>query len=115
MQDFRNVEGWGKAHALVLRTYRETVGMPKDEIFGMTMLLRRTAIAVATRIAEGSGRNQNLEFAVDLRKAAASCNEMEYLIVLARDLTFWKPELAASLIEDTVEVRKMIFGLLRTM
>jgi four helix bundle protein len=115
MQDFRNIDVWNKAHALVLRTYRETLGMPKDEIFGVTMLLRRTATAIATRIAEGSGRSQSLEFSSDLRKAVASCNEMEYLIVLARDLTFWKRELAASLIEDTVEGRKMIFGLLRTL
>ena len=81
----------------------------------MTMLLRRSATAIATRIAEGSGRSQSIEFAADLRKAGASCNELEYLIVLARDLKYWKPELAEGLIADTVEVRKVIFGLLRKM
>jgi four helix bundle protein len=55
------------------------------------------------------------EFAGDLRRAAASCNELEYLIVLARDLGYWKPDVANGLIDDTVEVRKVIFGLLRRM
>jgi len=39
---------------------------------------------------------------------------LEYLIVLARDLSYWKREIAEALIADTVEVRKVLFGLLRT-
>jgi len=115
MQDFRNVDVWAKAHAVVLSVYRETLSLPKDEVFGVTIQLRRAAMSIATRIAEGSGRASNVDFALDLRKAAAGCNELEYLIVLARDLTYWKPEIADQLISDTVEVRKMIHGLLRKM
>jgi four helix bundle protein len=115
MQDFRNIEAWKKAHGLVLNVYKDTLSMPKEEVFGVTMLLRRNATSIATRIAEGSGRSTNLEFATDLRKAAASCNELEYLIVLSRDLTYWKQEIAERLIVDTVEVRKIIFGLLRSL
>jgi four helix bundle protein len=55
-----------------------------------------------------------MEFAGDLRRSAVSCNELEYLIVLARDLSYWKPEIAEPLLADTIEVRKVLFGLLRT-
>jgi four helix bundle protein len=113
MQDFRNVGAWEKAHALVLSVYRDTQSMPREEVFGITMQLRRGAMAVATRIAEGAGRSNNVEYAVDLRKPAASSNELEYLMVLARDLGYWKPELCERLVADAVEVRKMIFGLAR--
>jgi four helix bundle protein len=115
MQDFRNIDAWKKAHGLVLSLYQETLNLPKEEVFGITIQLRRAATAIATRIAEGAGRALPLEFATELRRAGASCNELEYLIVLARDLKYWKPEVAERLIADTVEVRKMIFGLLRTM
>ncbi|HEY5328428.1 MAG TPA: four helix bundle protein [Acidobacteriaceae bacterium] len=113
MQDFRNVDAWKKAHALVLSVYRETQTMPREEVFGVTMQLRRGATAVATRIAEGTGRNNNAEFAADLRRAMASSNELEYLMLLARDLGYWKPELCERLVADAIEVRKMIFGLVR--
>jgi len=113
MQDFRNVDAWQKAHALVLSVYHETKTMPREEVFGVTMQLRRGAMAVATRIAEGSGRTSDAEFAVDLRRAAASCNEVEYMFVLTRDLGYLKPELCERLVADAVEVRKMIFGLVR--
>jgi len=86
MQDFRNVEAWQKAHALVLAVYRDTQSMPREEIFGVTMQLRRGATAM--RIAEGTGRSGDVEFAVDLRKAGATCNELEYLFVLAKDLSY---------------------------
>lgn len=113
MQDFRNSDVWVKAHALTLRIYKATQSMPREEVFGITIQLRRSATAIATRIAEGCGRTGNIEFAVDLRKAAAGCNELEYLILLARDLEYWNPELSEDLIAAAAEVRKMIFGLLR--
>jgi four helix bundle protein len=114
MQDFRTIDAWKKAHDLVLSLYRQTLSLPKEEAFGITIQLRRSATAIATRIAEGAGRALPVEFATELRRSAASCNELEYLIVLAKDLNYWKPEIAERLIADTVEVRKMIFGFLRT-
>jgi four helix bundle protein len=113
MQDFQKIDAWKKAHALVLAVYRETQAMPREEVFGVTNQLRRSALGIATRIAEGSGRDGNVEFAADLRRAQASCNELEYLILVARDLGYWKPEAGERLSADTIEVRKMTIGLLR--
>lgn len=113
MQDFKNVGAWQKAHALVLAVYRETQAMPREEVFGITMQLRRAATSVSTRIAEGSGRSNDVDFAADLRRAMASSNELEYLMLLTRDLGYWKPDLCAQLTEDAIEVRKMILGILR--
>jgi hypothetical protein len=48
MQDFRNIEAWKKAHGLVLNVYKDTLSMPKEEVFGVTMLLRRNATSIAT-------------------------------------------------------------------
>jgi four helix bundle protein len=112
MQDFRNCHAWQKAHALLLTIYRETTSMPHEEVFGVTLQLRRSGIAVSSRIAEGCGRESNAEFAVDLRRSIASCSELEYLMMLARDLQLWKPELADELMAAAVEVRKMTHGLL---
>jgi len=106
---------WKRAHALVLSIYQATQSMPRDEVFGITMQLRRGATAVASRIAEGCGRESNSDRAVDLRRAVASCNEVEYLILLAKDLEHLKSEVSERLTEQTIEVRKMLYGLMRKM
>ncbi len=77
------------------------------------MQLRRTSAAIATRIADGCGRDSDVAFAVELRRAIAACSETEYHLLLARDLGYLKPEMHDSLSAETVEVRKMIYGLLR--
>jgi four helix bundle protein len=77
------------------------------------MQLRRSATAIASRIAEGCGREGNVDFMVDLRKAVASCNEVEYLLLLAKDLEYMKHEVYEQLTAETIEIRKMLRGLLR--
>jgi four helix bundle protein len=113
LQDFRKLDVWKRAHELVLAVYRATQSLPKEEVFGITMQLRRTATTIATRIAEACGRDSTAEFAADLRRSATACNETEYLLLLAKDLGYLKPEMHEGLSAETVEVRKMIYGLLR--
>jgi len=113
LQDFRKLDVWRRAHELVLTVYRTTQALPKEELFGVTMQLRRTATAIPSRIAEGCGREVNAEFVADLRRALVACNETEYLLLLAKDPGFMKTEIYENLSAETVEVRKMIYGLLR--
>jgi four helix bundle protein len=113
LQDFRKLDVWKRAHELVLTVYRTTQSLPKEELFGVTMQLRRTATAIPTRIAEGCGRDANSEFVADLRRGLVACNETEYLVLLAKDLGYLNSEVHDRLSAETVEVRKMIYGLLR--
>ncbi|HEX4156189.1 MAG TPA: four helix bundle protein [Acidobacteriaceae bacterium] len=113
MQDFRGLDVWKRAHALVLNVYRATQALPREEVFGVTMQLRRGVVGVATRIAEGCGRENDLEFAADLRRGVAGCSVVEYLILLARDLEYLNSEISDRLTGEVVEVRKMIYGRLR--
>jgi four helix bundle protein len=113
LQDFRKLDVWKRAHDLVLAVYRATQSLPKEEIFGVTMQLRRSAATLATRIAEACGRDTSSEFAADLRRSAAISNELEYLLLLAKDLGYLKAEMHDGLNAETIEVRKMVYGLLR--
>jgi four helix bundle protein len=113
MQDFRNLDAWAKAHRLVLAVYGATRALPREEIFGITMQLRRAATAVPMRIAEACG-GEAQEMAKELRKAAAMTSDLEYLVLLAGDLGLFEEPLRDRLMADVVEVRKMIFGLVRS-
>jgi four helix bundle protein len=113
VQDFRELDVWKKAHALVLAIYRVTERFPQIENFGLTIQLRRSASSIAMRIAEGCGRGNNQEFGVELRRVTASATELEYLLLLAHDLSYIDKQDHGQLSDGTVEVRKMITGLLK--
>jgi len=112
MQDFHNLSVWRKAHALVLHVYTASKELPPSENFGLVQHLRRAATTIARTIAEGAGRDAPSEFAADLRKARAAGHELEYVFLLCRDLGFFSPTLHDELLEELVEVRRMISGLL---
>ena len=113
MQDFRSVDTWKKAHRLVLQVYEESKSLPRDETLGIIMLLRQSATAIASGIAAGYGRTESCEASVDLHKAAAHCTELEYLILLTRDLALWPPTLSDELMASAIDVRTMVLGALQ--
>ena len=88
MKDFRNLEVWDKAHQLTLNVYRITKTFPGDEKFGLTSQIRRCAASVAANIAEGCGRTGNAEFHRFLQIAMGSASELEYHLLLSRDLEY---------------------------
>jgi four helix bundle protein len=112
MQDFHNLNVWRKAHALVLHVYAASKELPPSENFGLVQHLRRAATTIARTIAEGAGRDLGSEFAADLKKARAAGHELEYVFLLCRDLGFFTAALHDELLEELIEVRRMIAGLL---
>lgn len=115
MKDFRELEGWKRAHRLALDVYRATEGLPKSEQFGLTIQLRRSATSIPTNIAEGCGRDGDAELARFLQIARGACSELEYLLLLAKDLGYLQEEIHIALTADVKEVRMILSGLLRKM
>jgi len=112
MQDFRNLEVWNKAHKLTLDVYRLTESFPRTEVFGLSIQLRRGAASIATNLAEGCGRAQN-EFGRFLQIAFGSACEVEYQLLLSRDLELIASEKYELLVEKVSEVKKMLHGLMK--
>jgi four helix bundle protein len=113
MQDFRELSTWKKAHTIVLHIYKASESLPQSENFGLLLQLRRSATIIATRIAEGAGKDLPSEFSFDLQRARAAANELEYLLLLARDLSYFPQELHTVLTDEVIEVRRMISGLMK--
>ena len=88
MQDFKKFLVWQKSHSLTLKIYSVSKIFPKEELFGLTTQLRRASSSVAANIAEGSGRKSKNEFAHFLAIAVGSLSEVEYFLILARDLSY---------------------------
>lgn len=86
MGDYRKVAVWVRAHRLTLDVYRATRQLPKEELYGLTSQLRRAASSVPANIAEGCGRNSDAELGRFLVIALGSATELDYHLLLARDL-----------------------------
>jgi four helix bundle protein len=115
VQDFRNLKAWQKAHALTLAVYRATARFPGDERFGLTIQLRRTATSVPSCLADGCGRSTEADFWKCLSQATAAGSQLEYQLLLAHDLEFLPEADYGKLAADTVEVRKMLAGLMHSL
>ena len=113
MQNFRTLDVWKKAHQLALDVCRRTQEFPRDEQYGLTSQLRRSAASIPCNIAEGSGRATSPDFARFLDIAAGSASEVDYELLLARDLEYISSEVHKELQERVEEIRRMLSGLLR--
>jgi four helix bundle protein len=111
MQDFRDIKVWHKAHALILAIYQSTRAFPPDEKFGIISQLRRASVSIAANIVEGCKRRTNAEYARFLNISEGSASEVEYLILLAKDLNYITEVEAVNLSEQIVEVSKMLYSL----
>jgi four helix bundle protein len=113
MRDFRELDVWRKAHGLTQAVYVATKRLPKEEIFGLTVQLRRSATSIPTRIAEGCGVDSDPEFAGYLQRAKAGASELEYLLLLAHDLEYLPQDEFVRLSDVVVQVKKMLSGFVR--
>jgi four helix bundle protein len=114
LRDFRSLDVWRKSHALTLQVHRITEHFPKNESAGLGATMRRWSANMTMKIAEACGRDTPLDYIASLRQSRSFATELEYQLLLARDLQFL-PELTYDPMQtDLVEVRKMLTGLIRS-
>jgi four helix bundle protein len=114
MQSFRNLKVWEKAHAVTLDVYGASRSFPKDELFGLTSQMRRASASIGANIAEGSCRKGDTEFGRFPQIAVGSASELEYHLLLARDLRILAATDYERLSGGVVEVKKMLASLIRS-
>ena len=113
MKDFKELKVWAKAHEVTLLVYDETRKFPREEMYGLTSQLRRAAASVAANIVEGCGRRSDGEFKRFLQIARGSACELEYHLLLARDLKFLNEEHFRKLDGLVAEVERMLTSLVQ--
>ncbi len=113
MKDFRNLEVWNKAHQVTLSIYNYTKTFPKEEMFGLTNQMRRASVSVPSNIAEGCGRGSDAELARFSQIAMGSASELEYQILLSKDLEYLGLDTYQNLTDKIIEVKKMLASLIK--
>jgi len=113
MRDFKQLSIWQRSHALTLKIYKHTQTYPKNELFGLTSQMRRSASSIPTNIAEGSGRHSEAEMKHFLVIARGSASELEYQLILSHDLGYLNETVFNGLTIELNEVQKMIYTFIR--
>lgn len=108
MRDFRELKVWQKSHALTVAVYNTTSTFPKEEIYGLTSQIRRSSASISANIAEGCGRSGEIELARFMQIASGSASELEYHLLLSRDIGLLKSAEYDCLVDEIIEVKKML-------
>jgi four helix bundle protein len=99
---------WVRAHQLTLDIYESTSSFPREEVYGLTAQMRRSSASRATNIAEGCGRSGPKDLARFLGVAMGSASELEYQLLLARDLNVLSPDRYTQHCADVQQVKRML-------
>jgi four helix bundle protein len=110
MQSFRDLQVWQRSMELTVAVYRLTQRFPREEAFGLTSQLRRSAVSIPSNIAEGHGRMNPREFKHFLLIARASNCELQTQLELSGVLEFADTQLLNTAQGISHEVEKMLFS-----
>lgn len=115
MQNYRNLKVWQKAHRVVLDVYKITAEFPSNEKYGLISQIRRSAASVPANIAEGSARGSDADYARFLHIALGSATELDYHLLLARDLGLVKPNVYDDISKEIDIVGRMLNSFIKTL
>jgi len=85
--DYKELNFFKKAHELTLEIYKITKEFPKDETYGLAQQIKRASVSIGSNIAEGSVKS-NQDYKRFLQIALGSAKEVEYQLLIAKDLEY---------------------------
>ena len=112
MRDYKKYDIWKLSHFLTLEIYKITEGFPKEEVFGLTSQIRRASSSIGINIVEGCGRGSDEDFKRFLRNASGSAFEVEYILLLSKDLSYISEEKFLELSPKAEELKMKISKLI---
>ena len=115
MRDHTKLRAFELADELVLAVYKSTRSFPREELYGLTSQIRRSAVSVPSNIVEGCARNTETDYLRFLEISYASARELEYQLSLAHRLNYLKHEDFATLSKQCTETSKVLNGLIRSL
>jgi four helix bundle protein len=113
MRNFQKLEVWKKAHELALAVYRLTANFPSHERYRLSSQLQRASASIGANLAEGCGRETDADYKRFVQMASGSACEVEYHLILARDLSLIDVVAYDELNAEVNEVKRMLCGLTR--
>lgn len=112
---FEDLVVWQKAIDLTAMIYRISTSFPKEEIYGLTNQARRSAVSIASNIAEGSTRGSKKEFIYFLNVAYGSLAELKTQLFIAQKIGYISEETIHPITLLLDELSRLLKGLKRSL
>lgn len=109
MRTHKDLDVWNKSMDLVFDLYNMTRDFPKEEVYGLTSQIRRSAVSISSNIAEGAARSSKREFIQFLYISLGSIAELETQLLLAKRLKYLSSDIV---FHEVDKIRQMILGLI---
>ncbi|MFH1296228.1 MAG: four helix bundle protein [Bacteroidota bacterium] len=113
MKSHKDLVVWQNAITLVTEIYQLSKHFPKEELYGLTSQLRRSAISVPSNISEGAARNQSKEFVRFLQISLGSLAELETQLIVSLNLRFIDEESWQEFENKIKVIRVQLSGLIK--
>ncbi len=114
IQSYRDLLVWQKSMDLAVTCYVETKSFPREELYGLTSQIRRSAASVPANIAEGYGRDSKGAYGQVLKNAQGSVKELETHVMLSRRIGLVSEECETTLLARADEIGRMLRALIRS-
>lgn len=111
MHNLKELKIWNKAIDLTVKVYEATENFPKEEKYGLTSQIRRSAVSVPSNISEGAGRNTKGEFKQFLGIASGSACELQTQLIISSRLNLIDQKIVEPLLNEIEEIQKMNYKL----
>ena len=112
IKNFQDLRIWQIGIEVVKDIYILTKKFPKEELYGLTSQVRRSAVSIPSNIAEGFRRYHNKEYKQFLYISLGSCAELETQIIIANELDYINENDKAELIEKIKYICRMTVKLI---
>jgi len=113
IKNFQDLRIWQKGIEVVKDLYLLTKKFPKEELYGLTSQMRRSAVSIPSNIAEGFRRYYNKEYKQFLYIALGSCAELETQIIIANELDYINETVKTEIIEKIKYICRMTVKLIQ--
>lgn len=111
-RSFEELEVWKKSCRLAVQMY-EALRTCRD--FGLKDQMTRSAVSIASNIAEGAERDSKLEFIRFLHIAKCSAAELRTQVYIAQQIEALPGPCAKELINDLKTISAMLQNLIKTL
>jgi four helix bundle protein len=112
VKTFRDLLVWQKAMQFITDLYRGTRYFPKEETFGLTSQIRRSAISIPSNIAEGFGRRSTDDYLRFLQIAVGSLFEIQTQLEISKNLEYLATGEFEKLYESSREIERMLVSMI---
>jgi len=113
IKSFTDLNVWKEGHKLVLEIYRITKDFPQEEMFGLTMQLRRATVSFTSNITEGFSKATYKDKANFYSISLGSLSEVQNQLLIAKDIGLISNQQFQELAAKTVSLSKMTNGLIK--